>query len=472
MRFDGIILSLNKKRSHGVVSRIPWIRRVIGGGAIGFLVLLAGCMEVPGETSRFSAEVSARYPIRTGPHSATEPPSFPAGVDVLDGVEEEEAVRTALWNNAQVLEALSDLGLTRADVVAAEMIPNPTLSVLVPVGAKPFELVARYPLEFLWLRPKRVALARMEHERNSERLVQVALDLIRDVRVAFTEVVLAHQQTTLNGSLADLMKESATLAGSLTRAGESSELESMVARNESHQASERVDRMRFDEAALRERLHLLLGLGMVPLPDLRLGDPPPSLEMPELAKVLSLALTNRPDLRASELAVEAAGRRIGLARNEALQWAASVSSKEVNGEPMPGPGLDVTLPIFNRNEGPVAQAQARFEKVSWQRLTNRNRILLEVREACLRLEQSQRSADRWRQEILPPLEEAVHQAESAFSAGNVGRQAILQSRRRLLEARIRSEMALGDLRRAAAELERSVGRRVPPESRPPTLSSP
>jgi cobalt-zinc-cadmium efflux system outer membrane protein len=334
---------------------MPWVRRVIGGGAVGFLVLLAGCMEVPGETSRFSTEVSARYPFRTGLRSASTAPSFPEGVDVLDGLDEEEAVRTALWNNAQFLEALSDLGLTRADVVAAEMIPNPTLSVLVPVGAKPFELVARYPLELLWLRPKRVALARMEHERNSERLVQVALDLIRDVRVGFAEVVLAHQQTALNGSLADLMKESATLAGSLTRAGEASEVESMVARNESHQAVERADRMRFDEAALRERLHLLLGLGMVPMPDLRLGDPPISLELPEPAEVLALALTNRPDLRASELAVEAAGRRIGLARNEALQLAATVSSKEVNGELMTGPGLDVTLPIFNRNNGKAPQ---------------------------------------------------------------------------------------------------------------------
>ena len=438
---------------------------------MGFLVLLAGCMEVPGETSRFSTEVSARYPFRTGLRSASTAPSFPEGVDVLDGLDEEEAVRTALWNNAQFLEALSDLGLTRADVVAAEMIPNPTLSVLVPVGAKPFELVARYPLELLWLRPKRVALARMEHERNSERLVQVALDLIRDVRVGFAEVVLAHQQTALNGSLADLMKESATLAGSLTRAGEASEVESMVARNESHQAVERADRMRFDEAALRERLHLLLGLGMVPMPDLRLGDPPISLELPEPAEVLALALTNRPDLRASELAVEAAGRRIGLARNEALQLAATVSSKEVNGELMTGPGLDVTLPIFNRNEGPVAQAKARFEKASWQWVTNRNRIVLEVREACLRWEQAERSVDRWRREILPPLEEAVRQAESAFSAGNVGRQPILQNRRRLLEARIRSEMALADRRRAAAELERSVGRRVPPKSRTPTAPS-
>ncbi len=111
--------------------------------------------------------------------------AWPANVTLDDGLSEDELVSLALWNNAAFRATLADLGLFRADLVQAGMLPNPTFSMLVPWGAKPLELTLRYPLEIFWLRPQRVELAQLDVEQTSQRLVQTGLDLIRDVRIAY-----------------------------------------------------------------------------------------------------------------------------------------------------------------------------------------------------------------------------------------------------------------------------------------------
>jgi cobalt-zinc-cadmium efflux system outer membrane protein len=86
--------------------------------------------------------------------------ALPAGVNVADGVTEEEAVAVALWNNAKLAADLASLGVARADLIEAGTWRNPTLQMLFPVGLKPFELALTYPLEVFWQRPKRMEAAR------------------------------------------------------------------------------------------------------------------------------------------------------------------------------------------------------------------------------------------------------------------------------------------------------------------------
>ena len=90
----------------------------------------------------------------------------------------------------------------------------------------------------------------------------------------------------------------------------------------------------------------------------------------------------------------------------------------------------------------------------------RDRIVLEVRKAHVRLAQAQESRDNWRQHIVPPLEESVRQSEKAYAAGNVSYLFVLETSRKLFDARVKEAAAAADQRRAVAELERSVGCRL------------
>jgi len=127
--------------------------------ARGFLVLactwLVGCVSAPDKLGQVSSDLQRRTGHGFSQTNAGDV-ALPPSVSFADGLSEDEAVSVALWNNALFQETLADLGLSRADLVTAGMLPNPTFSMLVPIGAKPIELTAKYPPEILSRRPGRV----------------------------------------------------------------------------------------------------------------------------------------------------------------------------------------------------------------------------------------------------------------------------------------------------------------------------
>jgi len=438
------------------------------------VVLSNGCVSTRKDGSAVSRELERRsgYSLtNAGPGEVL----LPANVSLDDGLSEDEAVMLALWNNAAFQEALADLGLSRADLIQAGMLPNPSLSLLVPVGAKPLELTVKYPFEILWLRPNRVASAKLDYERTAQRLVQSGLDLIRDVRVAFAEATLADERLKLATESHSLSSRIAEIAQARLRAGDVSELEAGQADIDALQARELLARVQQDTGVARERLRHLLGLGLGPWAD-RLTTPAlPPRTAPEVDGCLTNALAARPDLRAAEIGLEAAGKRIGLARAETFTLAAGINGKDVGSgaskEFLVGPSFDLALPIVNQNQGGIAQAKAKFEKAARQYYTVRDRIVLEVREAHTRLTQAQESYDQWQQRILPPLEESVRQSEKAYAAGNVAYLMVLENNRKLSDARVKAVSAAADLRRARAELERSAGQRLDADPNAPSPAS-
>lgn len=429
------------------------------------LCFLIGCASPQTDVRKVSADLERRSG-HTLTNSKPGEIVLPASVSFDDGLSEDEAVTLALWNNAAFQETLADLGLSRADLVQAGMLPNPTLSMLFPVGVKPFELTAKYPLEAFWLRPRRVAAAKLDYERTVQRLVQSGLDLIRDVRLACADLGLANQRLALAETTEKLNRAIAKQAQARLRAGEASELETASANIDTLQAREQFTRASQDATLARERLRSLMGLGLDRRPTLLHEAPLPN-DFPRDSSVLvTNALETRPDLRAAELGLEAAGKRIGLAKAEIYTFTVALNAKEVGADFLAGPGLDIPIPIFNQNQGGIAQAQAKFEKAARQYITVRDRIALEVREAHTRLAQAQESHEQWQKNILPPLEEAARLAEKSYAAGNVAYLFVLETDRKFSDARLKAATAAADVRRARAELERSVGRRLEADASP------
>lgn len=412
-------------------------------------------------------EVSAKLERRTG-HAlgdgTTGESSWPPGVSADDGLSEDELAALALWNNAAFRENLADLGMSRADLVQASMLPNPTVWNLFPNSSKPFDLLLRYPIEAIWLLPARIDLAETEVERTTERLVQNGLDVIRDTRVAAADLALARERYDLSRATARLAQEVADLTRARLRAGDATELEVSNAEAEARQATEQRDRLRHEIDIASERLRALAGMGLEQWPSKIAVDPLPSTAPAEPETRVNEALASRPDLHAAGLAVEAAGKRVGLARVEAFTVTGIFSAKDVGTsgggfQTVTGPGLDISVPIFNQNQGGVAQGQARLEKAARAYVTLRDRIILEVREATARFAMAKESYRQFQTRILPPLEESARQAKRAYANGNVTYLFVLEAQRRWADARLKAAGAAADLRRARAELERGLGGR-------------
>ncbi|ATQ69012.1 MULTISPECIES: TolC family protein [Methylosinus] len=428
-------------------------------------LLSGGCaVEGLGDVGGVSAELAARTGRGLG-DATTGETTWPPGVSPADGLSEDELVALALWNNASFRESLADLGLSRADLAQAGMLPNPTVWTLFPGGVKPFELMLRYPVEAFWLRPARMEIAEQEVERTIQRLVQNGLDLIRDMRVACAELASARERAELAATMAKLAQDTAELTRARLRAGDATELETASAQADARQAKEQQDRLRSEADIAGERLRSLAGLAREHWPTKIIVDPLSSAAPGDPEALVRDALAARPDLRAAELGVEAAGRRLGLARVETFTVTGIFSAKDVNQQTVSGPGLDIALPIFNQNQGGTAQGQARLEKAARFYVTVRDRIMLDVREAAVRFVLAKQSHDQWRSGVLPLLSNAAQRAGRAYADGHVTLLFVLDAQRKLADARFKAIGAAADLRRARAELERSIGHSLSTPSR-------
>ena len=126
------------------------------------ILAFAGCASPGSLRPAVSRQLQDRSGHPLGTVAAAGTWQLPPGVSLDRPLHDNEAVAIALWNNAVYQQLLSELGITRADIIAAGQLTNPTMLMLFPLGPKQFEFTARFPSEVLWLRRQRVATAKAQ----------------------------------------------------------------------------------------------------------------------------------------------------------------------------------------------------------------------------------------------------------------------------------------------------------------------
>jgi cobalt-zinc-cadmium efflux system outer membrane protein len=383
----------------------------------------------------------------------------PPGVLLSDGLTAEEAVATSLWNNPAFEASLAELGLARADLAEARLLKNPVLSLLFPLGPKQLEWTLSFAVDALWQRPRRVEAFTLNAQSVGERLVSQGLTLIADVRRGYLDAVAAEERVALATGNAELLKRIADISDARLRAGDISELEARAARSDRARAVADLLAREHDRDAAKVALISLMGFDMPP-GELRLtpAEETPSASCGAPEALIADALASRPDVRAAEISIEAAGARASWERTRVFSLIASL---DANGEGREGfemgPGIVADIPIFSRNQGGISRADAELSRASRSYLAVRTQVAAEVRTASIRFDQAQRAARIWEDEIVPSLEIEVRQAERAYQAGEVALLSLLDASRRLIDARGRRLESSVDLQKAAVALERSVG---------------
>jgi cobalt-zinc-cadmium efflux system outer membrane protein len=449
------------------------------------IVILGGCASK--RPSQVSTKVSKRIEEHTGHGlnpSSSSAFALPPGVSPDDGLTEDEAVAVALWNNAAFQADLTALGFARADLIEAGQLRNPILTLLLPWGPKQLEFTAGFPLEVFWQRPRRVAAAKIDFERVAESLVQTGLNLVRDVRVAYADVALADDRARIASESLRQRTEIAQIVDARLRLGDISEAETSSARLDVRQAEALAVRTGIDAAAAKDRLRFLLGMAAsdtsFELVAASSGvavaavtyqnavaststSPLPTTQASQqtLNELVKQALAARPDLRAAELAIEAAGKRAKWERSRIFSISALLDANAKGTEGFEaGPGLQADIPIFNRNQGGISRAEAEIERAARQYVAVRDRIASEVQEAYRQLLQARETLASLRGQILPQIEEDIRISERAYAAGDIAYLSVLETTRRRYDVRLQDADANAALRRATAQLERAVGRKL------------
>lgn len=416
------------------------------------LGLLAPCS---GEDRRV---VSSGLTQRTG-HGLAESGqtgSVPAGVSLDGPITSNQAVAIALWNNKTLQTDLAALGFAEADLVDAKLLRNPLLQILFPAGPKRFELFLSMPVELLWQRPKRIRLAEGSLHQLSEALVQNGLNLARDVKLAYADALLAEDRLRVASGSAELRGKIVEFSERRLRAGDIGQTEVQALRVEAQIAADQRELFRDGRRVAQERLRGWLGLPRLQS-DLQLvaEDKPVSLP-PNLAEV---ARQSRPDLRAAQLAIDAAKQRVAWEKSRWAVIAPGLSSKGSGTTPIhSSPALSAEIPILNRNQGGIERARAELRRAEAAHIALLDQVDSELRQALAQWQQAVRSIERVRTQILPAITESVNLAERSFRQGDSSRLNVMEATRQLYDAQAREVEALALTRRAWAELERSAGK--------------
>ena len=411
---------------------------------------------------QISGDVHARTGHDLGPPQSACDIAIEEWVDWTDGLSEEEAIAVGLWNNPGYQELLADLQISEADIIQAAQLQNPQVTTMFPIGAKQWELTLMLPLDVLWLRPIRVSAAEFESHRVAERLVQDGLNVVRDIRVAYIDWHLAVERARLAEQGAALRIEVGRIADARLAAGDVAELDVSAVRLDALVGMSEAARTARDADLALQRLRYVLGLQLSdisitlsPLPA------PPRLEF-DVEQLVGEAVASRPDLRAVQLAVSAAQDRAELARRDIWQLAGVLPDINARGAKgfEAGPGLSFAVPLFHQNQGAIARAEADAERLQRQYVNRRDLAALEVNQAYIQLQQANQDLEIWRNQILPQASAAVSSSQVALQENGVSLLLVLETTRQFLSAQQREREADAQLRRAIAELERSVGRRL------------
>ena len=365
---------------------------------------------------------------------------------------EDAAAAFALASSPTFAADLPRLGVARADLAEATRLTNPKVSLLAPIGTIVAAASLVGPIMELFQLPRRTAAASRMLESVAASLVQSGLDLVRDVRVAHAEAILAVRRVQVAEATAEQAGDLAAIAEARAEGGDIGPADALLVRSEAEVA-------RRDHRVAHARLLTLLGADAQRVLPLVSRRPLPDTA-PPLAALLELARAGRPDVRAAELALASAAARAGWERSRVVNLMGQVDVQWNRSQVGARVGGVLELPIFNQNQGGIGRAEAEIERASHQVEATRQQVTLEVIRARATLLQSLESRTRYHREVLPPLAVALDAARLRYELGEDSYLVVLDALGRQTAAELRVAELDADVRRARAELERAIGHRL------------
>ena len=393
----------------------------------------------------------------------------------------EGAHAAALRANPELAAARLDIDVARGELRQAGILRfNPVGDVLgLGSTGTMSEVSLGQEVEIAGQRGVRRAVARAGVNRAAASVADVARTTIVDVTRSFYRSVTADRRADLANEVLALNERLAQVAIRQLREGEISKLDynlSMVERGRAQARS---------YAARREQQQSLIELrrvvGLTPNTPIRVVfdssvhrhatiDSAGALHTDLSAfgavgdttaeQLAARALERRPDLAERSAAVVQAERDVTLARREAVPnlVARAVSEQNADGTGrMLRPGVGVSIPVFNRNQGAVESRRAIARQASLGRAAVAARVRAEVESSLRAYEAAAGELEVLENTVLGPARENRRLLEAAYREGKVGLPVLLLIRNQVIDAEQEYWSAWLAEREAAAELTAAVG---------------
>lgn len=384
----------------------------------------------------------------------------------LQAARQESAIAQGALRQARLYQFNPDLSLTAVDAESGE------------VGGTP-QVALTQEIEVAGQRGLRIGAARVGVQRAAFSVQNAARLTLADASTAFYRAVAADRRLGVAQSIFALNERLLNAVRIQLRAGEISALDANLAEVEFGRSRARVLAER--RAATNARLELQQLVGVEPGVPVRLVDdgrpllarlaaPPvvatantagntavntaafparalaPDTVSLDADSLVRVALERRPDLAASTATVaeagalaRAAGRervpnlRLGVITGSGSRGIGGVGGTVAGGL---GPVVGLTLPIFNRNQGLLAQRRAQVEQARLEREATALRVRTEVLSAARAYRTASQEASVFETSVLQPARANSALLDTAFRAGKIALPTLLLLRNQLLDAEL------------------------------------
>ena len=364
-------------------------------------------------------------------------PSF-AESDGPPSVSLEEALRLA-FDRSPVLQAReAELRQVQADLVSARIYPfNPELEV--SAGDRQSPDASSTDPEILLTQEIQIGGQRRKAISVGESAVAAAESLLRreqrrlasEVEVAFAEALAWRELMEIAQVDADLTRDLLDFARRRLEAGAGTQVGLNLARAIAGRSETALQQSVSANKAAGHRLGEVLGLPpesrVEPLGDLTLR----ARDLPPLSELVRHALENRADLVASRHEIDAADSSIRLAKSLAIPnlRVGLFYAEEEGTDRIKGLGVQLPIPLFNRNQGEIARAHATSERQMAETSAAELAARREVADAYAAYLAAKESANALTDLVVGTLEENLSFLQRALEAGKINAAEVLVFRR-------------------------------------------
>lgn len=282
----------------------------------------------------------------------------------------------AIYYSPDLRIARATLKSAEAAIITAGARPNPNLHVGPGYSASPeaplfLESAFNLPIETAGKRGYRILEATRQAQAVRLQLAETGWQVATRARSAMLALLLAKRSLALLQQEQGIRTELVRLTEAQVNAGELPSPELASARIELTNATLQARAAEGEVQQARSELATAIGIPVSALDGLKLNwpnfDQPPSDQAVSAENVQRAAVFNRLDLQRllAEYAASEAALRLEVAKQHPdIELGPGYNFEEGNSDFLLG--LSVTLPIFNRNQGPIAQAEAQREKAAAQ----------------------------------------------------------------------------------------------------------
>ncbi|MDO9208427.1 MAG: TolC family protein [Sulfuricurvum sp.] len=378
-------------------------------------------------------------------------------------LDEENAVRIALLNNRSLQQTYGEIGISQSELVEAGLMRNPLLGYSVGrssgVTTSTLSVEVAF-LDLLWI-PLRRELGGLALEETKARVGDTVLRTVRDAKKNYVDARLAQERVILYRSILKSHEATLQLAVRQYTAGNLSK-RNMLKIQDSYEHT-RIESIKLarQNATAREALNKTLGLYGEQTHYL-LSTQPLKLISPISSEVglEKMAISNRLDMAAAIKGVDYAAKQLGYSENTRLlsDVDLSVESEKTTDEKRFNTfGVKIPIPIFDFGQGRVSRAQALYNQSVHHLYETAVNIRSEVRERYAQLRYSYDIAHEYDEVIVKINQQILGETQLFYNGMLDGIYELLEDQRRAGEAKMESLDALGEVQKAQADLEYTIG---------------